>query len=118
MGGRNEWTNIDIVQLLCRLVDEAFAARPGLARRFPRCPAAVGRPTASSITFVKDRPGHDRRYAIDARRSSGSWASARGELETGIRKTLAWYLTHEGWWRAVMDGSYRRWTAQHYGISE
>ena len=66
VGGRNEWTNIDIVRLLCRLVDEAFAERPELAAPIPRLSRRERRETASLVTFVADRPGHDRRYAIDA----------------------------------------------------
>ncbi len=116
VGGRNEWTNLDIVRLLCRLVDEAMATDPGLRGRFPRCPAAAGRPTASLITFVKDRPGHDRRYAIDATRIERELGFCPQEsFESGIRKTLAWYLANESWWRAVMDGSYRKWIARQYG---
>jgi dTDP-glucose 4,6-dehydratase len=76
----------------------------------------VGRPTASLITFVKDRPGHDRRYAIDATRIERELGFCPQEsFESGIRKTLAWYLANESWWRAVMDGSYRKWIARQYG---
>ena len=115
VGGRNEWKNLDIVRLLCRLVDEAFGADPGLARRFPRAPASKGRPTDSLVTFVKDRPGHDRRYAIDASRIEADLGfTPRETFETGIRKTLAWYLANEAWWRGVMDGSYREWMRRHY----
>jgi dTDP-glucose 4,6-dehydratase len=118
LGGRNEWRNIDIVRLVCRLVDEALAEDPGLAARFPRCPASAGRETASLVTFVKDRPGHDRRYAID----SGKVERGRGftpteSFETGIRKTIAWYLANEAWWRGVMDGSYREWLQRHYSAA-
>src|SRR6185295_7552207 len=65
VGGRTEQPNIALVRRLCGLLDEAFAADPALARRFPRCPAASGTSIAALVTFVKDRPGHDRRYAID-----------------------------------------------------
>jgi dTDP-glucose 4,6-dehydratase len=116
VGGRNEWRNIDIVRLLCGLVDEVFAAAPDLARRFPRCPAAGGRETASLITFVTDRPGHDLRYAIDARKIESELGFSPCEgFESGIRKTIAWYLANEPWWRAVMDGSYREWIGKNYG---
>ena len=115
VGGRNEWKNLDIVRLLCRLVDEAFEADAGLASRFPRAPASKGRPTDSLVTFVKDRPGHDRRYAIDASRIEADLGfTPRETFETGIRKTLAWYLANEAWWRGVMDGSYREWMRRHY----
>jgi dTDP-glucose 4,6-dehydratase len=115
VGGRNEWKNIDIVRLLCRLVDDAFAADPGLAARFPRCPAAAGRGCAGLIDFVADRPGHDRRYAVDATKIERElgWVP-RETFETGVRKTIAWYLAHEPWWRTVMDGSYREWIRLQY----
>lgn len=116
IGGRNEWKNIDIVRVLCRLVDEAFAGDRDLARRFPRCPAAIGRRCEELISFVRDRPGHDRRYAIDSTKIERELGfSPQESFESGIRKTLAWYLTHEAWWRGVMDGSYREWMLANYG---
>jgi dTDP-glucose 4,6-dehydratase len=115
VGGRNEWKNIDIVRLLCELVDEAFAADPKLPLRFPRCPAAARRPCADLITYVTDRPGHDRRYAIDATKAEREldWRPLE-TFESGVRKAIAWYLGHESWWRGVMDGSYREWVALQY----
>lgn len=116
VGGGNEWKNIDIVRLLCRLVDEAFASQPELARRFPNSPPANRSSAATLITFVKDRPGHDRRYAIDAGRIERELGFVPQEsFEAGIRKTLTWYLTNEAWWRAVMNGSYREWVQRQYG---
>jgi dTDP-glucose 4,6-dehydratase len=115
IGGRSERTNLELVRLLCRLIDEAFAADAALSRRFPEAPAAAGRSSESLIAFVKDRPGHDRRYAIDGRkieRELGFVPSV--DLETGFRRTLRWYLDHEPWWRAVMDGSYRTWVRRQY----
>jgi dTDP-glucose 4,6-dehydratase len=101
VGARSEWTNIDIVRLLCRLVEEAFAADPSLARRFPHSPAASGRPLEPLVAFVEDRPGHDRRYAIDATRIERELGFLPQEsFETGIRKTVGWYLANEPWWRA------------------
>jgi dTDP-glucose 4,6-dehydratase len=117
VGGRNEWRNIDIVRLLCRLLDEAFAGTADLRRRFPRSPASAGRETASLVTFVKDRPGHDRRYAIDAGKIERELEFTPSEtFETGIRKTIAWYLGHEAWWRGVVDGSYRDWIRRQYSL--
>ncbi|WP_127477391.1 dTDP-glucose 4,6-dehydratase [Sulfurivermis fontis] len=108
IGGNNEWRNIDIVQLLCRLLDERFAADAELRRRFPQAPAAGGRSTAELITHVTDRPGHDRRYAINADKARRELGYVPQEtFESGIRKTLAWYLDNEAWWRGIMDGSYR-----------
>jgi dTDP-glucose 4,6-dehydratase len=116
VGGRNEWRNIDLVRLLCRLVDEAVGAEAGLAARFPRCPAALGKATESRIRFVPDRPGHDRRYAIDAGKIERELRFVPAEsLDSGLRKTLRWYLEHESWWRGVMDGSYREWIGTQYG---
>jgi dTDP-glucose 4,6-dehydratase len=115
VGGKNEWRNIDIVRLLCRMVDEAFEVDRALAGRFPLCPAAGGRSAEELITFVKDRAGHDRRYAIDATKIERELGfSPHESFETGIRKTLTWYLANEPWWRAVMDGSYRDWLRQQY----
>ncbi|MFL5520379.1 MAG: dTDP-glucose 4,6-dehydratase [Gemmatimonadales bacterium] len=116
VGGRNEWANIDIVRLLCGVLDEAFASEPGLARRFPEAPAARGSRSDSLITFVRDRPGHDRRYAIDATKIERELGFFPAEtFETGIRKTVCWYLEQEPWWLAVRDGSYRQWVEQNYG---
>jgi dTDP-glucose 4,6-dehydratase len=119
VGGRSEQPNVELVARLCRLLDEAFVASPDLLRRFPRCPAASGASTNTLVTFVGDRPGHDRRYAIDAAKIERELGFRPKEsLESGLRKTLDWYLGNEVWWRGVMDGSYRSWTAQHYGASE
>jgi dTDP-glucose 4,6-dehydratase len=109
VGGCNEWRNIDIVNTLCGLLERRFAADASLARRFPACPAASGKPVAGLISYVTDRPGHDWRYAIDAtriRRELGFEPVER--FETGIEKTVDWYLANESWWRAVLDGSYRK----------
>jgi dTDP-glucose 4,6-dehydratase len=100
VGGRNEWRNIDIVRLLCQLVEDSFANDSALAQRFPDCPAARGLSLQQLISFVPDRPGHDRRYAIDAGKIDRDLGfSPRESFETGIRKTVAWYLSHEAWWR-------------------
>ncbi|MEW5791495.1 MAG: dTDP-glucose 4,6-dehydratase [Pseudomonadota bacterium] len=114
IGGNNEWANIDIVKLVCQLLDDAFAQNADLKRRFPRSPAAHNQ-AASLITYVKDRPGHDRRYAIDAGKIMRELGYAPQEsFETGIRKTIRWFLDNEAWWRAVMDGSYQDWVKQQY----
>ncbi len=115
VGGKNEWRNVDLVRLLCRLVDEAVGGHPALAARFPQCPAAQGRETETLLTFVTDRPGHDRRYAIDSAKIERELGFVPAEsMESGVRKTLGWYLANEGWWRGVMDGSYRDWISRHY----
>jgi len=116
VGGRNEWANIDIVRLVCALVDERLRADATLAHRFPDAPASQGSTADSLITYVTDRPGHDRRYAIDATKIEGELGFVPEEtFETGIRKTVDWFLANEEWWRAVMDGSYRSWIDAAYG---
>ncbi|HVW70191.1 MAG TPA: dTDP-glucose 4,6-dehydratase [Steroidobacteraceae bacterium] len=116
IGGRAESENLQLVQLLCNVADATFAQRPDPAARFPAAPAARGARTAELITFVKDRPGHDRRYAIDSHRIERDLGfRASISLEAGLRRTFLWYLDNEDWWRGVMDGSYRNWMATQYG---
>jgi dTDP-glucose 4,6-dehydratase len=115
IGGNNEWTNIDIVKLVCQLIDEQFSTDPELVKRFPQAPATSGGKCETLIAFVKDRAGHDRRYAIDANKSKKELGYAPEEsFETGIRKTIQWYLDNELWWRHVMDGSYMDWLSKNY----
>jgi len=101
IGGWNEKPNLEIVQTICDLVDEL--APPGPA------------PRRELITFVKDRPGHDRRYAMDARKIERELGWRPKEtFDTGIRKTVRWYLENEEWARDVTSGSYRQWITTHY----
>ena len=101
--GWNEQTNISIVQKICALLDE-------------RRPRADGTSYATQITHVKDRPGHDRRYAIDARKIEQQlgWRPAE-TFETGIRKTVDWYLENAEWVTQVQSGAYRDWVNKQYG---
>ena len=115
IGGNNERPNLEIVHALCDAVDARFRADPALAARFPAAPAANGRVARSLITFVKDRPGHDRRYAIDATRARRELAYEPQEtFASGFARTVDWYLREEAWWRGVMDGSYRNWIERNY----
>ncbi len=108
IGGGAELPNLTVIDTLCRTVDQAFAADTSLAARFPDAPAARGAPTASLKTFVADRPGHDRRYAIDCAKARDALGYApRFDFATGFAETVAWYLANEPWWRAIRDGSYR-----------
>ena len=102
VGGWNEKANLDIVHTVCALLDEL---RPRTDRKSYR----------EQITFVTDRPGHDRRYAIDARKieSELGWKPAE-TFETGIRKTVQWYLDNQGWVDHVLTGSYRQWIEKNY----
>jgi len=108
IGGVNEWTNIDIVTLICSLMDECFEKDASLGERYSNCPAATGGQCASLITYVKDRAGHDFRYAIDtAKIKSELGYEPAVTFEQGIRLTLEWYLGNQDWWLSVLDGSYR-----------
>ena len=115
IGGNNERPNMEIVTLLCGLMDAAFQATPVLRERFPQAPPAEGRVCAELITHVSDRPGHDRRYAINAEKAMRQLGyRPKIAFEDGLQQTLAWYLANETWWRRVMDGSYRDWVDRHY----
>jgi dTDP-glucose 4,6-dehydratase len=102
IGGGQELPNLTVVEEICRAVDTAFEGEPELCTRFPDAPAAKARPSATLKTFVKDRLGHDRRYAIDE-------AKARLELgyepkrtfSEGLSATIRWYLANEEWWRRL-----------------
>jgi dTDP-glucose 4,6-dehydratase len=102
VGGWNEKPNIEIVNTVCALLDEMR-------------PRADGQSYATQITYVKDRPGHDRRYAIDARKLEKElgWRPAE-TFETGIRKTVAWYLDNAEWVANVQSGAYREWVTKQY----
>ncbi|MDM7322293.1 MAG: dTDP-glucose 4,6-dehydratase [Gammaproteobacteria bacterium] len=103
IGGHNEWANMDIVRLICNIVDEAFAADPSLATRYPKAPPAQGELSERLITFVKDRPGHDRRYAINAAKIMNTLGyKPRQTFETGLRATIHWFLQHADWWQNVL----------------
>jgi dTDP-glucose 4,6-dehydratase len=115
VGGGEELPNLKVIDTLCAVVDKAFASDSSLAARFVDAPAAKGKPTSSLKTYVKDRPGHDRRYAIDEtkiRTELGYKPSM--SFEQGLNKTVQWYLANEAWWKAIMDGSYRQWIAKNY----
>ena len=105
IGGWNEKPNIEVVKTLCRILDK-------------ESPKADGTSYSDQITFVKDRPGHDRRYAIDARKieTDVGWKPVE-TFETGIRKTVRWYLDHQDWVANVASGSYRNWIDTHYGAT-
>lgn len=105
VGGWNEKPNIEIVKTVCALLDELR-------------PRADGKPYAEQITYVTDRPGHDRRYAIDAtkiHRELG-WKPAE-TFESGIRKTVQWYLNNSGWMANVLSGDYRKWIEKNYAVN-
>ena len=102
IGGSSEMANIDVVHVLCGILAELR-------------PRSDGRSYREQIAFVKDRPGHDRRYAIDARKITGElgWRPAE-TFASGMRRTVQWYLDHQDWVANVTSGSYRDWVAKHY----
>jgi dTDP-glucose 4,6-dehydratase len=103
VGGWNEKPNIEVVRTLCSLLDELQ-------------PRADGQSYAAQITYVKDRAGHDRRYAIDARKIEQELGWRPQEtFETGLRKTVAWYLANADWVANVTSGQYRQWVGKQYG---
>ena len=102
VGGWNEKANLDIVHTVCSLLDELR-------------PRSDNKPYKDQITYDTDRPGHDRRYAIDARKLERElgWKPAE-TFETGIRKTVQWYLDNQGWANNVLSGSYKQWVEKNY----
>ena len=103
VGGWNEMTNLQVVHALCDLLDEFVPKGNGSYR--------------NQIAFVKDRPGHDRRYAIDARKLERElgWKPAE-TFDSGLRKTVRWYLDNQAWVADVTSGEYRKWVAEQYAI--
>jgi dTDP-glucose 4,6-dehydratase len=101
IGGFNEWTNLDLVHVLCELMDEALHRAPGSSK--------------AQITFVKDRPGHDRRYAIDASKLKNElgWKPSV-TFKEGLSKTIAWYLNNTQWLQAVTSGAYKEYYKKQY----
>jgi dTDP-glucose 4,6-dehydratase len=97
IGGHNEKTNLEVVESICNLLEELAPDKPlGLGKY------------QDLITFVKDRPGHDARYAIDASKIERELGWVPEEtFETGLRKTVQWYLDNTSWWERVLSGAYR-----------
>jgi dTDP-glucose 4,6-dehydratase len=116
VGGDTQDPNITVVGMLCDLVDQCFAQEPQLRQRFPQSAAARGAPARSLMQHVRDRLGHDRRYAVDSTRLSQRLGfRAATSLAVGLAHTVRWYLDNESWWRAVVSGEYREWYARQYG---
>ena len=111
VGGRNEKKNIDIVKLICSLVDERAQKDSGLRKDFP-----FEGSRSSLIHFVKDRPGHDRRYAIDCSKIEKElgWTPEHA-FEDGIRKTVDWYMDNRAWWERILSGEYTEYYNLQYG---
>ena len=108
IGGNNERTNINVISLLCDVVNEKFSTSPDLSIRFPDSPCSKNKDAKSLITYVKDRPGHDVRYAIDATKISSQLGyEPLTNFEQGLQLTVDWYLNNESWWQSILNGSYK-----------
>jgi dTDP-glucose 4,6-dehydratase len=115
VGGNSEIANIDIVRTLCRLVDEHFTVHPEMKGTFPDSPAVAGEQSERLITYVRDRPGHDRRYAINYRKAERDLGySPDRNLALGLKETLTWYLTNTEWWQALLGREYSAWIDKNY----
>ncbi len=105
IGGHNEHRNLEVVERICALLEELAPAHPEGVTRY-----------ADLITYVTDRPGHDVRYAIDAGKIDRELGWRPQEtFDSGLRKTVQWYLDNDAWIEGVTSGAYREWTEQHYG---
>lgn len=104
IGGGQELPNVTVIDEICRAVDEAFLVDPSLKRRFPDAPAAQGRSSAELKTYVTDRKGHDRRYAIDETKARAElqYVPAR-DFRQGFSETLSWFLSREDWWKPLIE---------------
>jgi dTDP-glucose 4,6-dehydratase len=116
IGGNAETANIEVVRTLCALTDGALASRAELRAAFPASPAAAGQRATELIEHVRDRPGHDRRYAIDYRKAAAEirYAPTR-DLARGLSETLQWYLSNRSWWEALLGRDYSAWMENNYG---
>ena len=102
IGGGEELPNLTVIEKICEEVDRAFTRTPELASRFPDAPAASGRATEELKTFVEDRKGHDRRYAIDERKAKAELGyTPQHDFSGGLADTLRWYLDNEEWWQPL-----------------
>jgi dTDP-glucose 4,6-dehydratase len=102
IGGHNEWANIDIVKVVCKLINECFQDE-AIKANYPEATLAAKGKCEELITYVTDRAGHDRRYAIDATKTNNELGYKPIEsFETGIKKTIEWYLNNENWWGGLI----------------
>ena len=116
IGGNCETTNLELVGTLCALMDELFAQSGALRAAFPTAPSAQGRKSQDLLTHVGDRPGHDRRYAINfskARRDLGYAPSF--DLSRGLREMIDWYLVNTDWWQPLLGRDFATWVRSNYG---
>jgi dTDP-glucose 4,6-dehydratase len=116
LGGGAAQRNVELVELICNLVDRAFESETALRGSYPRAPPACGQAASSLIRFVADRPGHDRRYVIDYTRAADALEYAPVvSLADGLEQTVAWYLSRNDWWLPLLDADFRAWIDRQYG---
>jgi len=115
IGGGNEIVNLDLVRVLCQLIDKKITGNELLRKQYLNCPAANKKKSESLISFVKDRPAHDKRYAINPSKivtDLGFHPSV--SFKDGLSITLDWYLSNENWWRPILSGEYKKWIEKQY----
>jgi dTDP-glucose 4,6-dehydratase len=118
VGGGSTDPNLRVVEMICDLVDREFAHNKDLAQRYPRSAAAQGQLSRSLIQYVGDRPGHDRRYAVDGSKIARLGFAPQTTTAAGLAATVEWYLEHESWWRTIVTGEYRGWYARQYASAD
>lgn len=116
VGGNSETTNLHIVRTLCELVDEHLLEQPQNRGLFPDAPIYAGKPASTLIAHVRDRPGHDRRYAIDYAKAAKAlnYAPVR-DLRSGLASTVRWYLSNVEWWQRLLGKDHAEWVRKNYG---
>lgn len=108
IGGNNEWTNIDIVQVICATLNQRFKENKHLHDTFPTAKSAIHGTSETLITYVTDRLGHDRRYAVDASKINNELGyQPQQTFESGIEKTIEWYLNNQEWWMPLIAPTHR-----------
>jgi dTDP-glucose 4,6-dehydratase len=117
VGGGAERANREVVSEICRIVDEFLISVPGMKARFPSSPAARGESSTSLITQVSDRPGHDRRYAINGAFLKQTLGVVPKEnFQTGLQQTIRWYMENDAWWQRAMSPDFGQWMKSNYGL--
>ena len=115
VGGNAETPNLEVVRTLCALIDRRLAADPALRAAYPDSPGARGGRALELITHVRDRPGHDRRYAIDYAKAARELGYAPSvSIEHGLERTIDWYLAHADWWQRLLGRDYAAWVDKNY----
>jgi dTDP-glucose 4,6-dehydratase len=117
VGGGSTDPNLRVVEMICDLIDREFLRNKDLAQRYPRSPPAHGEASLSLLEFVRDRRGHDRRYAVDGGKIAGLGFTAQTSLAAGLAATVRWYLENDRWWKTILSGEYRVWYAKQYATA-